>query len=62
MTGFDDDHSDPTFVLGAVLAQLEDLTLAEQRAVLLEAQASLPACPDHFVGAERLRCDVCGLP
>jgi hypothetical protein len=46
------DYSDPTFVLGAVLAQVEDLTPEQQRAVLLEALASLDVEP----------CADCGQP
>jgi hypothetical protein len=37
----DDDFTDPDFVLGAVLAQIEDLTPDEQRAVLTEALAAI---------------------
>lgn len=40
-TSTEDDFTDPTFVLGAVLAQMEDLSEADKMDVLCAAIASL---------------------
>jgi len=37
----EDDFTDPTFVLGAVLAQVEDLNPSDKRAVLRQALATV---------------------